>query len=73
MNMRNMEPGAIRDRLWWSFRTLGTRSCKWGNNVARHVPARPSVQGAWDPTTAALLRAEAFPIETLELPRAATA
>lgn len=43
----------ISEHVWWLLRTTGTRSSKWGNNVDRHVVARPSVQGMWTPASAA--------------------
>jgi hypothetical protein len=67
INMRKDDGRAIKDRLWWAFRTLGMRSTKWGTNVARHHVARPSIQGAWTPRTAALLQDQTFDIQELQL------
>ena len=51
----NCSAERIEEHMWWLLRTTGRRSSKWGNNVERHTVSRPSVQGPWDPATAARL------------------
>lgn len=55
---RNLGPKDIANHIWWLTSTTGQRSSRWGNNVERHKPVRPSIQGKWDPTTAARLKHE---------------
>jgi hypothetical protein len=51
--VKNANELRIQEHVWWLLRTTGCRYSKWGSNVERHTVSRPSIQGLWDPATAA--------------------
>lgn len=65
INLRNLAPEDVEEHLWWVMRTCGNRSTAWGCNVRRSITRQPTIQGAWTPSTAALLKDQDFGIQIL--------